>query len=93
MVGKYKTASSASSTLVTLPSTASGAWSVERYYYRTDYSNDFDRLFAPPLPIISSTLTHAPSRAGGGNWHRWRELNLPWVILIDDRPTPTCSTK
>ena len=30
MVGKYKTASSASSTLVTLPSTASGAWSVER---------------------------------------------------------------
>eukprot|EP00964_Phaeocystis_antarctica_P031123 scaffold17608_cov57-Phaeocystis_antarctica.AAC.1 len=29
MVGTYETASSASSTLVTLPSTASGAWSQE----------------------------------------------------------------
>ena len=48
-----------------------------------------DRLVAaPPLPIIASTLTHAHSRAGRGHWHRWRELNLPWVVFIDDRPTP-----
>ena len=52
-----------------------------------------DRLVAaPPLPIISSTLTHAHSRAERGNWHRWRELTLPWVVFIDDRPTPILYT-
>ena len=47
---------------------------------------------APPLSIISSTLTHAHLRAKRGNWHRWRELNLPWVVFIDDRPTPILYT-
>ena len=52
-----------------------------------------DRLVAaPPLSIISSTLTHAHLRAKRGNWHRWRELNLPWVVFIDDRPTPILYT-